>query len=56
MKKNQHYIFCENAILITETHSGVATNLHIFGILFYNETQKWTILAALGLFWYMQSG
>ena len=30
--------------------SSVATNLHIFSILFYNKSQKWKILATLGLF------
>jgi len=36
--------------------SSVATNLHFFSILFYNKSQKWKILATLGLFWCMQSG
>ena len=46
----------ENVIQIEKMQSSVATNLHIFSILFYNKSQKWKILATLGLFWCMQSG
>ena len=46
----------KNVIQISKMQSSVATNLHIFSILFYNKSQKWKILATLGLFWCMQSG
>ena len=46
----------ENVIQITKMQSSVTTNLHIFSILFYNKSQKWKILATLGLFWFMHSG
>ena len=40
----------ENVIQIAKMQSSVATNLHYFSILFYNKSQKWKILATLGLF------
>ena len=40
----------ENVIQIAKMQSSVATNLHFFSILFYNKSQKWKILATLGLF------
>ena len=40
----------ENVIQIAKMQSGVATNLHFFNILFYIKSQKWKILATLGLF------
>ena len=46
----------ENVIQIAKMQSSVATNLHYLSILFYNKSQKWKILATLGLFWCMQSG
>ena len=42
--------FGENVIPIAKMHSSVATNLCYFSILFYNKSQKWKILATLGLF------
>ena len=52
-----HTVFLgENVIQIAKMQSSVATNLHFFSILFYNKSQKWKILATLGLFWCMQSG
>ena len=55
--KNENTVFLgENVIQIAKMQSSVATNLHYFSILFYNKSQKWKILATLGLFWCMHSG
>ena len=40
----------ENVIQIAKMQSSVATNLHYLSILIYNKSQKWKILATLGLF------
>ena len=37
-------------IQIAKMQASVATNLHYLSILFYNKSQKWKILATLGLF------
>ena len=52
-----HTVFLgKNVIQIAKMQSSVATNLHYLSILFYNKSQKWKILATLGLFWFMHSG